>query len=183
MTDDYRWQLNVVGWTLCSIAIVVVFARSYCRFFVIHSFGADDALMVLSMVRFLHDALVLFSHILGSWYCYDSIGVYRCDPRLWSASCGYQEPVRSETSFDVQLYRSVGLDCGINVRESIHGVVPCAIARSLGQKTTPMAPIWYNLCYDWAQLFCDWYPARWVLTYAEVMDTYYARDLHSSKHV
>ena len=56
MTEDYRWQLNVVGWTLCSIAIVVVIARSYCRVFVIHSFGADDALMVLSMVRFLQDA-------------------------------------------------------------------------------------------------------------------------------
>lgn len=56
MTEDYRWQLNVVGWTLCSIAIVVVVARSYCRFFVKHSFGADDALMVLSMVRFLQDA-------------------------------------------------------------------------------------------------------------------------------
>ena len=87
MTEDYRWQLNVVGWTLCSIAIVMVVARSYCRFFVKHSFGADDALMVLSLVCFFfQDALVLLSHILGSWYCYDSIGVYRCDPRLWSAS-------------------------------------------------------------------------------------------------
>ena len=88
MTDDYRWQLNVVGWTLCSIATVVVVARSYCRFFVIQSFGMDDALMVLSMVRSLHDALVLFSHILGSWYRHGSVSVCRCYPRLWSAPCG-----------------------------------------------------------------------------------------------
>ena len=50
MTNDYRLQLNVVGWTLCGIAIIVVAARTYCRHFLIHSFGPDDALMMLALV-------------------------------------------------------------------------------------------------------------------------------------
>ena len=124
-----------------------------------------------------------FHTSLGSWCCHDSIGICRCDPRLWNAPRGHQEPVRSETSFDVQLYRSVSLNCGIDVWENIHGVVPCAVARSLGQKTTPMVLIRCDFRYDWTELFCNWYPTRRVLTYAKVMDTYYARDLHPSKHV
>lgn len=51
MVTDYRSQLNVVGWTLCSVAAVVVGARSYCRYFLLHSFGLDDALMILALVN------------------------------------------------------------------------------------------------------------------------------------
>lgn len=52
MVDDYRSQLNIVGWTLCSAAVVVVGSRSYCRYFLIHNFGLDDALMVLALVSY-----------------------------------------------------------------------------------------------------------------------------------
>lgn len=50
MVDDYRSQLNIVGWALGSVAIVVVSARVYCRHFLIQTFGLDDGLMVLAMV-------------------------------------------------------------------------------------------------------------------------------------
>jgi len=50
MVTDYRSRLNVVGWTLCSTAAVVVGANSYCRYFLLHSFGPDDALMILALV-------------------------------------------------------------------------------------------------------------------------------------
>lgn len=58
MVDDYRLQFDVVGWALCSVAIVVVGARSYCRYFLIHSFGLDDALMVLALVCLTSDLML-----------------------------------------------------------------------------------------------------------------------------
>lgn len=51
MVDDYRSQLNAVGWALSSVAIVVVGARVYCRYILIDSFGPDDGFMVLALVR------------------------------------------------------------------------------------------------------------------------------------
>lgn len=51
MGDDYRSQLNAVGWALSSVAIVVVGARVYCRYFLTNNFGLDDGLMVLALVR------------------------------------------------------------------------------------------------------------------------------------
>lgn len=59
MVNDYRSQLNVIGWALSSVAIVVVCARVYCRYFLIHSFGLDDGLMVLALVRFLSNVQLL----------------------------------------------------------------------------------------------------------------------------
>ncbi|KAF3036404.1 hypothetical protein E8E11_005935, partial [Didymella keratinophila] len=49
MVDDYRSQLNAVGWALSSVAIVVVGARVYCRYLLINNFGLDDGFMVLAL--------------------------------------------------------------------------------------------------------------------------------------
>lgn len=79
---DYRFQLNVVGWALCSIATVVVGARSYCRHFLLHSFGIDDALMVLAMVGLILGFCILSSPKLGDWHCNDGPGFSGRVPRL-----------------------------------------------------------------------------------------------------
>ncbi|KAF3042717.1 hypothetical protein E8E12_009062 [Didymella heteroderae] len=49
MVDDYRSQLNIVGWALSSVAIIVVGARVYCRYILTNNFGLDDAFMVLAL--------------------------------------------------------------------------------------------------------------------------------------
>ncbi|KAJ8117930.1 hypothetical protein OPT61_g972 [Boeremia exigua] len=47
--NDYGAQLNLVGWVLCSVSVVVVGARCYCRLFLIRNFGLDDMFMVLAL--------------------------------------------------------------------------------------------------------------------------------------
>ena len=98
MVADYRSQLNVVGWSLCSVAIIVVGARSYCRYFLIHSFGLDDALMVLALVS--TNALTFSTtgethDPLGYWHCHDSPGICRRTPWLRSTPRRYQGYKRS----------------------------------------------------------------------------------------
>jgi hypothetical protein len=86
MVDDYRSQLNVVGWALCSVANLVVGIRSYCRYSLIHAFGPNDALMVLATVRICAEIVYMSLRTTDSWHHYDSSCLNRCSSRLWPAS-------------------------------------------------------------------------------------------------
>jgi hypothetical protein len=86
MVEDYRLLLNVPGWILGSLAIVVVGIRSYCRCILIHAFGPDDAVMVLATVRICVELGNISLRPTDSWHYYGSSCIDRCLSRLWPAS-------------------------------------------------------------------------------------------------
>ncbi|PSN70584.1 hypothetical protein BS50DRAFT_486793 [Corynespora cassiicola Philippines] len=49
MVESYQKQLNEVGWSLCTISMLVVAGRCYCRLVALKRFGWDDAFMVFAM--------------------------------------------------------------------------------------------------------------------------------------
>lgn len=55
----YQALQNQVGWTLGSLAILVVALRVYCRSMAQRNFGLDDGFMVMALVCFalLHEPL------------------------------------------------------------------------------------------------------------------------------
>lgn len=52
--DDRRTLMTSVTVVFLVISWLSVFSRTYVRGFIIHSFGWDDAIMLLAAVRVLH---------------------------------------------------------------------------------------------------------------------------------
>ena len=47
-------RIDGIMCTLYAIAVLTTLLRVYCRRFVLHAFGADDALIVIAMVSYLY---------------------------------------------------------------------------------------------------------------------------------
>lgn len=82
MVDSYQAQLNQVGWSLCTISIIVTIGRCYCRIWLLHRFGWDDGFMVFAMVSSCKYCLRdVTDEAVGSWHCMRGFSVGRSS--LW----------------------------------------------------------------------------------------------------
>ena len=163
MVDGYQAQLHQVGWSLCTISIIVILGRCYCRMCVIHHFGWDDGFMVFALVSPYYSCFVDATDIaIGSWHCVCSSSVDRSSLRVRIASCGYHGSSQSRTGADVHLYCARNLDRVVNNWKNLNGNLLVATPGFLYEKATSLVliPGYWN--YGCAQHLGCWYTS-WTM--------------------
>lgn len=179
----YRSQLDTVGWALCSVAVLVVGTRSYCRYFLIRSFGAEDALMVLALVRPCVVCFAPSSLILGYWYCYDCSRLSRSTLRLRPAPRRHQRCERSRKGVDVHLCCAVSLYSCSNIWQDFNGSLPRATTRPFSQEATPVVSVFSHSSHGWSPHIRDWHLTGRLLTNAKGVNSNHAGHMHQSRYV